>query len=65
MRVQATCLKCGHRVEQDLEVEVDTNRFAEALRFLQQQVKDHHHPEVNDSFKWRLGWEDITPLALL
>jgi len=57
MKVQVTCLKCGHRIEKDLEVEVDTKRFAEAYRLLLQQMQEHHHPEVNDSFKWRLGWE--------
>ena len=61
MKVKATCLKCGYIVEKDLEVELDTNRFAEALRFLQQQTQEHHHPEVNDSFKWRLGWEGLAP----
>jgi pterin-4a-carbinolamine dehydratase len=57
MKVKVTCLKCGYIIEKDLEVELDTNRFAEALKFLQQQAQEHHHPEVNDSFKWRLGWE--------
>ena len=60
MKVRATCLKCQYSVEADLEVEVDTNSFVEALRFLQKQAQEHHHPEVNDSFKWRLGWEGKT-----
>ncbi|MFC1967127.1 hypothetical protein ACFLV2_00565 [Chloroflexota bacterium] len=57
MKVKATCLKCGFVVERDLEIETDTNRFSEALVFLQQQTQEHHHLEVKDSFKWRLGWE--------
>ncbi len=55
MKVKVACLKCGHIIEKDLEVELDTNRFAEAFNFLLQQTQEHHHPEVNDSFKWRLG----------
>ncbi len=57
MKVAVTCLKCGYKVEEDIEVEMDANRFSEALKFMQQQTKEHHHPEVRDSFKWRLGWE--------
>jgi len=57
MKVKVTCLQCGYTFEKNLEVELDTNRFAEALKFLQQQAQGHHHPEVKDYFKWRLGWE--------
>ena len=57
MKVKVTCQKCGYAIEKDFKVVIDTNQFAEALKFLQEQAQKHHHPEVNDSFKWRLGWE--------
>ena len=59
MRIKVTCLKCGYKIEENIEVEVEANKFAEALRFLHQQEQEHHHPEVNDSFKWRVGWEGL------
>ena len=60
MKVKATCLMCGYIVEADLEIEVDTNRFAEACRFLQQQAKEHQHPEDIESCEWRLWYEGMT-----
>ena len=58
MKVVATCGLCQHRVEQELEIEMEASRFAEALRFLREAAQAHHHPETSDSFKWRLGWEE-------
>jgi len=58
MKVAVTCHKCGYKVERELDVELDTNRLVEAFRFFQEQVKQHNHPEVNDNFKWTLGWEN-------
>ena len=58
MKMKATCLRCGHNVETDIEVEVEASRFSKALGFLTEQTQEHHHPEVHDSVKWRLGWEE-------
>jgi len=61
MKIMITCLQCGFKIEKDIEVEIEANRLAEALRIFQQQSKDHHHPEVKDFFKWRVGWESTPP----
>jgi|WetSurMetagenome_2_1015567.scaffolds.fasta_scaffold708302_2 hypothetical protein len=59
MKVKAKCLKCGFKIEQDIAVEMEANRFAEAVKFVHSAAQQHHHPEVRDSFQWRLGWEGM------
>jgi len=56
VNVRATCLKCGKEIEKDFELEY-INKSAEALKFIQEQeeVREHHHPEINDSFEWRFS----------
>jgi hypothetical protein len=60
MKIKITCLKCGFSIDKDIEIEIESNRFAEALKFLNEHTQKHHHREINDSFKWRVGWEGIS-----